>query len=496
MKKFIVIYLIFVLFSVLSATPEWFIGSSESKDQLIGNGCAKIIGKDVNTARQQAIEDALSDISRRLLLDISSQTFSIEEETTQGKKPQNTQTYVKDIQIKSSISMTNYAIIRQETKRDMQYVQVGIDRDVLTKMYRHNVENQIKTSGEKYRQAQKHFDSSPNQALSILKELHQIIRDLEKNILILGALTQFNLPRYEYPSLCEVESNILELNTNQRQDMTEIARDIIKQIPVTIAANTPLIIYPYEWQNTGFSSEFGETLSVILKAELTKKFQINTNPKSLSQNAIFGQVIPCGNCVYLQTNLIIDKQEHLIFTYLNKATCEYIGMGKIKPTDLERRLAERDIFLSQATQDSRLKAELATGEFGRNPAVYHLNDKPSILVRVNQACYITLFYIEADGTKNILLQNHFLNSEQANQWIRMPLDLIVCEPFGVEQLFIQADVVKLPLIQTKRVNLDRGAFKDIVQQDLEKTLALTRGIKQVEKQSQLTEDYLNWTILK
>lgn len=83
-----------------------------------------------------------------------------------------------------------------------------------------------------------------------------------------------------------------------------------------------------------------------------------------------------------------------------------------------------------------LTVEIATDR-GTGPVVYTEGETMTVFARTNQEAYIRLIYILADGKRTLLLENHHINSEMANQ--SMGVGKFVCTPpFGAEQLHVYA----------------------------------------------------------
>ena len=83
-----------------------------------------------------------------------------------------------------------------------------------------------------------------------------------------------------------------------------------------------------------------------------------------------------------------------------------------------------------------LTVEIATDR-GTGPVVYTEGETMTVFARANQETYIRLIYILADGKRTLLLANHHISSEMANQ--SLEIGKFVCTPpFGAEQLHVYA----------------------------------------------------------
>ena len=132
----------------------------------------------------------------------------------------------------------------------------------------------------------------------------------------------------------------------------------------------------------------------------------------------------------------------------------------------------------------------------RGPVIYYFGEKPKIFVRSNKTCFIRLIYIFADETKVLLVDNYPIATDQANSWIQIPFDGVICEPSGVEQLILQASTEKLPAVNYRRVNLGDDTYMDIIESDISSQIAKTRGIKLKNPKKEITEKVVQWTVFE
>lgn len=185
---------------------------------------------------------------------------------------------------------------------------------------------------------------------------------------------------------------------------------------------------------------------------------------------------------------------HTLITYMSPATIAKFGMQNIIPTDLENKLKEQQQLLAQAKQTGNLRVEVKSGEFGTEPAVYKLGEKPSLYVRANLECYLTLLYLEADGTKCVLMQNFFIPEDKANTWVKIPVAFEAVPPIGIEQVWVQANIKELPEIPTRWIG-EGNLGKNVALESLGDTIKRSRGMAIEKKDNDFSEAFLTWTIL-
>ena len=194
-----------------------------------------------------------------------------------------------------------------------------------------------------------------------------------------------------------------------------------------------------------------------------------------------------------------NKNKKIIKNYqlfLNKITCENIGWDQINPENLEQALLIKLALYNAIQNDNNLKIELQTDKMSDGAIIYYYDDEPKIFVRTNKACFVRLMYIFSDDTKTLLIDNYPIAIEQANQWIQIPFEGIICEPSGIEQLILQGSTEKQPNVNYSRKFLDNGTYIDIIESDISSQIAKTRGMKLKNPNKEITEKVIQWSVFE
>ncbi|MDP3115267.1 MAG: hypothetical protein Q8M98_10920 [Candidatus Cloacimonadaceae bacterium] len=496
MKSYL-LFCVFLAVTGLSAAPAWFTKVSLDPNFFIGNGSAMIIGKDEPAARDQALRDAITDIAHQVFTDVRSFTQNIEREDEKLS-----QTFIKDVQIQTGISICNFKPLKSEREGRHWYTQISINREELLRHYMTLVQNKIEDAivindGIGKLIEQKHSKD----ALMMSKRLRGLLDELHRDAIILGSL--HNLPPdkiipqlSKVPHRGEVDYTIIKLSGNPVQEYKDLADDVISMMDKDLQKALSYSQTHFEWMDTGFASDFSVNFGSYLAAQLENRFAWKKAQKNeIPAVNISGSLLREADCLILLVKFSSAGKRQSIPLYISSATIARFGEENIKPKDLEIRLRERRELSEESVLSKNLQVSVKSLEYGRNSAVFRYEDKANILVRANRACYVTLVYIEANGERNLLTQNYFIASDMANQWIFIKDEFEICEPSGIEQLWLQADVLKLPAYEVKKVYVSANASKNIVI-GLSETLALTRGIKIKNPQSSYTEDYLSWTVME
>jgi hypothetical protein len=492
MKRLSVVCLV-LLWVALCAEPSWYGSYGSSKEEIVGKGAAKIENKNEAAARDIATKDATYDISRQIFSEVKAYC-----QHTDTEGFENTQFSVKDVQIESCVSLCNTKEVKSGADNRFYYVVLSVSREDLVRHYRVLVETGIEDVFAIYAGIDKVMKDNPKEALRRLTELRATLDELSRNARILNGVYAAGLtnivPRItEIPSIQEVDAYLSDLSGNMRYTYADLADILLSQVKPEFKKPLSYSLSYIEWLNTGFTSDFSVEFSASFASELEQRYNwTKTSGYGRPDVMISGQLIEEGSTI----NLILrftGLQNQTVSVLLTPATIEYIGASKVRPKDLEDKLKDREMLIDKSIQSNQLQVMVKFMEFGRNPAVMRVGDRANIYLRANKACFITVINVEANGDQNVLIQNQRISPDVINEWIPLTGDFIVTAPTGVEQLLLQADVKRLPEIDTRDVKVG-GGTKHIAT-GLPASLTLTRGLAQVESASEYTEDYLTWTVL-
>ena len=109
---------------------------------------------------------------------------------------------------------------------------------------------------------------------------------------------------------------------------------------------------------------------------------------------------------------------------------------------------------------------------GRENVVFKKNEIMEVFVRVNRPSYVRFVYHFEDGTRILLLDNHFIDASSTNKVYKIPDKFECSKPFGHETLQVFASTEKFQPTQTQKAD---GYL--ILKEDINKFLKNTRGFK-------------------
>ena len=126
--------------------------------------------------------------------------------------------------------------------------------------------------------------------------------------------------------------------------------------------------------------------------------------------------------------------------------------------------------------------------------IFKKGETMKVYVQVNMPCYIRFIYHQADGLRVLLYDSLYIDISKVNKKYKIPskYDFECIEPFGVEVL--QVCVQNKPF---KKLDTVKQGDLDILKEDLEKIIRITRGMKPKKPQEILyAEQRLTITTLE
>lgn len=491
--KHLLLPLFCISFCLLCAQPAWFSAQNTLPGEIVGKGVAKIVNKDEAEARAAATADAIADISRQIFSEVRAYTQNHE---TEGFE--NTQFYVRDVQIQSGVNLSGTRTLNATSDKGYYYVAMSVKREDLIRSYLQAVKQAADDAIIMYQHLDADTQQNPKEALRSLTKLRSLLDDLARDARILNSLYTAGLDAIvpqlgRIPRIMDVDSHIARLQGNPRQSYSDLVDELLSSFRQELRQPRIYDLSYFEWLNTGFASDFSVNFSQYLATELEKRYAWRTaEGYAKPELTISGQMIGEADRVNLIVR-ISGSHPQTLSAVITPATIAHFGWDNIRPQDLDAKLEERKLLLEESVQDNRLRVESKFLEFS-GPAVFRVGDPANIYLRANKACYITVINVEANGDRNVLIQNQRIPASSAWEWVSLDGEFEVVEPTGIEQILLRADVVPIPEMEVKHIAMPGGGTKYIAT-GLNRELALTRGLKKKEPQSEYTESYLTWTVL-
>jgi len=508
MNKIIIsiMLLISIALSLSASVPDWYLNNvtDEYPEYILGTGIADI-NDNKPLAKQQAENRAKQDVASNIFINISGKTKDYFAEIGSGENSSVEEYFINETDITTDIDLMGCEILKKFHNNEHYFILAGVKKNDLKENYENSIKQLSDDIGEQFKAAELLLNSNPAKALQhyeiCLQKMNEI-KSKTKVLLFLSNGEDISLPNVTLPPENKIMIKLAELQESVPKSESEIANILLADIDEQLTENSDIIIYPFEFENTGFVSDFGNNLDQTLKSKIisiTKKDVVD-HSKNIDLdkiNIITGKMLRSAKGLSIQLKLRNSLKETFITQiFINEVTCKSIGWNIIKPKKLEESLRNKIELSNAIKSDTSLKTELQTDKIGYGPIVYKYNDEPKLLVRTNKACYVRLIYIFSDGTKTLLVDNYYINDDMTNRWNKLPLDLIVTEPSGIEQMLLQSSTKKMPALTTEYVNA--GSFEYwIISGELGKEIAKTRGLGfKKNSKIEISEKVYNWTIFE
>ena len=95
-----------------------------------------------------------------------------------------------------------------------------------------------------------------------------------------------------------------------------------------------------------------------------------------------------------------------------------------------------------------------------------------------------------------VIDNYYIATDQANKWIQVPFEGVICEPSGVEQLVLQASTEMQPAVNYRKEDMGDDFFICVIESDIDSQIAKTRGIKRKKPKKEITEKVYQWMVFE
>ena len=509
MKKMITLGIILIsltsLFSI--SVPDWYLNNIEDEypGYILGTGIADINGNNF-LAKQQAENMAKQQVASTIFINISGKTMDFVSQVGSGENASVEEYFMNEIEIYTDIDLMGCKILKKSNNDEHYFILAGVKKKDLKKNYENSIKQLSSDITEQFKTAEFLLNSNPSQALKHYEICLQKINEIKsktKILLFLNDGTDTSGLNVSLPPQNMIMTKLAELQESVPKSESEIADILLSDIKEQLTEKDGIIIYPFEFENTGFVSDFGNNLDHILKSKIISLIgkDVIDHSKNVNLNEvnlITGKMLRSANGLSIQLKLRNTlKETYSKHIFLNEITCKSFGWNFIKPKKLDAALLNKIELNKAIKSDTSLKTEIQTDKISYGPITYKYNDEPKLAVRTNKACYIRLIYIFSDGTKTLLIDNYFMNNEMVNKWNKLPLeDLVVTEPSGIEQMLLQSSTQKMPELITESV--DAGGFEySIITGELGKEIARTRGLGfKKNSKTEISEKIYHWTIFE
>jgi hypothetical protein len=481
--------------------PSWFLALPDDSDQLMGRGMAEVGQDGEAIALENARRDAMRNMSESLLCRLTTEVIDQHEENDNDLESCFTSRTV----VESGLDLVNVGTLEQAVSDGVAYVLVGADREAMKHAYRDRTERAFHAAAEAFsRGGALEKEDDAQAARAAYKSTLAALSDARQRLQVYLALSGWLDPPPRPPALPDdavIHQRLNALSARTPQTLAEVAQSVAAQLTADVesgadAREQTWMVLPLTHEHTELVSSYGHQLQAALSTVLARQDALRvTDDPARADVVVRGRMLREGNSVLL----VFEAGEYSAQYYLSPVTCQSIGKTKLEPANLKQALADQ-LALQKAMQASPgLRVELKTDRGHDGPIVYRYGDQPKLTVRADRACYIRLIDVTADGQRVLLLDKYPIAEHQVNRWVRLPLDVEVCAPAGVEQLLVQAatqaDDTRLPPLKVRNVDVGDGFFIPMIEETLDDAMSRTRGLMK-KKKSHFAEYSVQWTVFE
>lgn len=501
------ILVLFLVNPVLPAMPEWYVADVANRfpGYFIGKGFAEIREGNLAEAQLEAKNQALKDAASLIHCRVSGETISHSSESGSGVDAAIEDYFLSETEVRTDLEIMGYKVFKQENDDRFTYALIGIAVDDMKNTCTRAIDNDITAIKTTFDIAENQSGRNPQKSIESYKRCLSHWKKLDDDLKVYFYLNNWSNDFAgkidELPQRTLIEKKLERLAGSTPKSTLQLAEEIVHPFLSKNGNRHDFVIYPLQYENTGFISHFGKNVSELCANIITRENQWSRLDVSKYPNASIrfrGKILQMDNGVLLTMSMEREngRTDKTGEVFVNKLTCEHIGWDHIKPENLEQALKNKLALYKAIQSDNALKVEMRTDKVSDGPIIYTFGEKPKIFIRSNKSCYIRLIYIFSDNTKTLLKNNYFIASDQVNQWISIPVDAVICEPTGVEQLILQASREKQPPVNYHREQLGDGFYIDIIKEDISKPVAVTRGLKLKKPEKEITEKVYQWTVFE
>lgn len=489
MKRSIITLIITLNITLLSANT--WIDSYGTKvpfnnSYLTGFGMQKIEGNKSETMEAVKIQ-ALSDLSSKVQVQVSSSmseyvaevgdsgsnSFSISNKSSTNLNIENAQFLIETVRgvVYALAYVKKLDIIEVANETVISELQTIIE----------NVKNSetLVTNGREIEGVKKLISTLPH--FSNIKSENSVIRSLRKfsDSSVYNKFNDHGI--FEFKDIISLEQKILNQIDDIKNFKNSSFDSAIQKVVFLLeeqGCSANEILYPaLTYQNTDFSSSFGQYASNKIKTSLNR---------NSSQNKQYNKLIIKGSywVVDESIELLIDARlpggDTVGSATVTFPTDTIPGNYDIKPDNHKQALVDLKEFKEGAITDGGIYIDFWTNK-GKNEDVliYQEDEELSLYFRVNQPSFLQITYILATGEKVLLEEAFYIGLDKVNLVVEYPYSFSVVPPLGVERLIVTAYSSTPPKVNVIPHVIEGSTY--MVFSSVKDVVAQTRGLVKKRK---------------
>ncbi len=276
--------------------------------------------------------------------------------------------------------------------------------------------------------------------------------------------------------LAQVKSRIRDLSGSDAADPADAARRIAGMLAEQGISASDFSVSPFLFQNTDFSSQFGQYMGQRLRSELLKRLPPVTGKASV---AVQGRYLVRDGTIELSVSARSVDGSSSGAAWAEFPESRLPGDLSVEPGNYAEAIQDMLQLADGALADGGLSVEAWTN-CGRDAEslVFGAGEELELYLRVNQPAFIQLTYALSTGEKVLLEERFYIGVDKVNRVVKYPYAFEVVAPYGVERMIIGA-FSKEPPKPNVVSRLIEGEEYDVFE-SAAAVVMKTRGLKRVQ----------------
>ncbi|MFT6867479.1 MAG: hypothetical protein ACJA08_002322 [Cyclobacteriaceae bacterium] len=287
------------------------------------------------------------------------------------------------------------------------------------------------------------------QALTEVKGYQDMLKYLDisnKSVLMTDTWKQF----YDF-TLEELD----KLRNNENVGLKEASFFLVDKLKEEYKLDEPVQIGIFTYRSTGIPTEFSDYFGQIFNQSAEAGFKSVSRSMGSSGYVLSGSYWPGSDKVQIITNINYVESGEVVKLHaggsiaIDKESVDELGL-QYNLSDNKNLLAKNN-DMKPAASSGGLMANISTQK-GTEAVIFREGEKLELFVNVSRPSYLRVVNIWSDDQKFLLADNFYLNPEQTNQKVKLPLAWETSCPCGVE--YIQLIAQDKPFEPLKTENID------------------------------------------
>jgi hypothetical protein len=252
-----------------------------------------------------------------------------------------------------------------------------------------------------------------------------------------------------------------------------------------------LIISPFSYGSTNFSSSLGKQLAIELEesfARSNRNAEQKAHPRELYARGVYyefeGNVRVSVTTIEAQSGLLTAGAE------VRFPVSSIPPHLELRAINFETALEKERVLSRGESISGDLKMKVWTDR-GYRGVVYSEHEELRLYLRVNRPAWVRLLYTLANGEVILLEDDYFLDSPNVNVDFEYPTRFEIAPPFGIETIHAMAFTQEPAALPTATRKVDGVTYKAVP--DGVTSVIKARGLVKRKRGQTVAEDFVTIT---